>query len=115
MEDWNGIKAYAKYGKFKVGNEQEKFRLEKSSFSGTAGDSLDYHNNMAFTTKDRDNDKFSGKCAVRWTGAWWYNNCLSANLNGKYFGNKRDTKGVIWNHFRSRLSLKWTEMKLRPS
>ena len=45
---------YAKYGKFKIGDEQAQYRLEVGSYSGTAGDSLTYHNNMAFSTKDKD-------------------------------------------------------------
>ena len=70
LEDWNGVKAYAKYGKFSIGNEQTHYRLEVGSYSGTAGDSLAYHNNMAFTTKDKDNDKWnSSNCAARYTGA----------------------------------------------
>ena len=66
---------YAKYGRFNVGDEQAQYRLEVGSYSGTAGDSLiggHSHNNMAFTTKDRDNDRWSsGNCAVSYTGAWW--------------------------------------------
>lgn len=118
MEDWNGGRAYAKYGKLNIGDEQAQYRLEVSSFSGTSGDSLSWHNNMAFTTKDRDNDRWVGSnlnCAVRWTGAWWYNSCHHSNLNGKYLGNTKDHRGVTWQNFRSALSLKWTEMKLRPS
>ena len=118
VEDWNGVRAYAKYGKFNIGDEQAKYRLKVGSYSGTAGDSLAYHNNMAFSTKDRDNDRWSGtNCAVRFTGAWWYDNCGYSNLNGKYLGNvKGNWKGVDWWYFkRHRISLKFTEMKLRPS
>ena len=115
LEDWNGVRAYAKYGKFNIGDEQAQYRLEVGSYSGTAGDSLAYHNNMAFSTKDRDNDRWSGNCAVRFTGAWWYESCHSSNLNGKYQGNKNDNQGAMWGGFKGSLSLKFTKMKLRPS
>ena len=119
LEDWNGVRAYAKYGKFNIGDEQAKYRLEVSSYSGTAGDRFSaYHNNMAFTTKDRDNDRWGGNCAVTWTGAWWYKYCHETNLNGGYLGDLGQTqnwKGVVWDGFRPGISLKFTEMKLRPS
>ncbi|KAL9967661.1 hypothetical protein ACROYT_G025941 [Oculina patagonica] len=116
MEDWNGVKVYAKYGKFNIGNEQAQYRLEVGSYSGTAGDMLAYHNTMAFTTKDRDNDRDNGNCAVVWRGAWWYNDCgRRSNLNGQYLGNKNDYRGAVWKSFRGYLSLKITKMKLRPS
>ena len=115
LEDWNGAKAYAKYGQFSIGDEQAQYRLEVSSYSGTAGDSLAYHNNRAFSTKDRDNDGGSRTCAVSYTGAWWYDSCHHSNLNGKYLGEKNDYRGLRWHHFRRSLSLKFTEMKLRPS
>jgi len=118
LEDWNRVRVYAKYGRFKVGDEQAQYRLEVGSYSGTAGDSLtSKHNNMAFTTKDRDNDRNSGNCAVWNFGAWWYNSCHHSNLNGKYLGEKVSLgKGASWYHFkRNYLSLKYTEMKLRPS
>ncbi|KXJ12069.1 Ficolin-2, partial [Exaiptasia diaphana] len=89
VEDWDGTRKYAKYGSFSVGDESDKYRLRVGSYSGTAGDSLSYHNNILFSTKDRDNDKdSSGNCATQYTGAWWYNNCHHSNLNGKYLGNK---------------------------
>jgi len=118
LKDWNGVRKYAKYGRFNIGDEQAQYRLEVGSYSGTAGDSLiaGGHNNMVFTTKDRDNDRWSKNCAVYYTGAWWYNSCHSSNLNGKYqTGGETDCKGAIWNTFRGCLSLKFTEMKLRPS
>ena len=119
LEDWNRVRVFAKYDKFKIGDGRAQYRLEVDSYSGTAGDSLiSEHNNMAFSTKDRDNDRLSfGSCAVTWTGAWWYRRCYNSNLNGKYLGNVRaNGKGVNWWHFKGHhLSLKFTEMKLRPS
>ena len=119
LEDWNGVEAYAKYGKFNIGDERALYQLEVGSYSGTAGDSLAFHNSMAFSTKDRDNDwnrggYSSNNCAVEFTGAWWYNDCYNSHLNGQYLGNKTDVQGVRWNGFTS-ISLKFTEMKLRPS
>ena len=138
LEDWNGVRVYAKYGRFNIGDEQAQYRLEVGSYSGTAGDSLAWHGNIAFSTKDRDNDRHSRNCAVIFTGAWWYNKCYNSkwsssncpwkytgswwyhgchhsNLNGKYLGEKHDGRGAWWSHFRGGLSLKFTEMKLRPS
>ena len=115
LQDWSGVTVYANYGKFNIGDEQAKYRLEVGSYSGTAGDSLAYHNKMAFGTKDRDNDIFSINCAVSSTDAWWYGTCHYSNLNGKYLGTKRYYRGARWEQFRSSLSLKFTEMKLRPS
>ena len=120
LKDWNGVRKYAKYGRFNIGDEQAQYRLEVGSYLGTAGDSLTgshSHNNMVFTTKDRDNDRDSYiNCAVEYTGAWWYNGCHNSNLNGKYqTGGENDCKGARWSTFRGCLSLKFTEMKLRPS
>ncbi|XP_067051650.1 uncharacterized protein [Acropora muricata] len=115
LEDWDGVRLYAKYGRFNIGDEKAKYRLEVSSYSGTAGgDSLAYHNNMAFTTNDRDNDRNGGNCAVEYTGAWWYKYCHHSNLNGKY-GKNQGSRGLQWYHFRRSFSLKFSEMKLRTS
>ena len=115
LEDWNGAKAYAKYGTFNINDEQAQYRLKVGSYSGTAGDSLAWHNNMAFTTKDRDNDWGGYNCAAKYFGGWWYRSCSKSNLNGQYLGDKSDYRGAVWRAFRDSLSLKFTEMKLRPS
>ena len=116
LEDWNRGEAYAKYGKFSIGDEQALYRLEVGSYSGTAGDSLTYHNNMTFSTKDRDNDRWYSHCALLYnTGAWWYKTCHRSNLNGKYLGDTISFKGIVWYYWKNTQdSLKFTEMKLRP-
>ena len=115
LEDWNGVKVYAKYGKFDIGDEQLHYRLDVGSYSGTAGNSLAHYYNMSFSTKDSDNDNYSQNCAVMSTGAWWYKSCQHSNLNGKYLGNNHSFNGIRWYHFRGDLSLKFAEMKLRPA
>ncbi|XP_061176955.1 fibrinogen C domain-containing protein 1-B-like [Saccostrea echinata] len=85
LQSFDGAEAHALYSSFYVGNESSKYTLTLSGYSGTAGNSLGYHNGMKFTTKDQDNDnKISVNCAVGFHGAWWYNACTSSNLNGKY-------------------------------
>ena len=118
VEDWNGVRAYAKYGKFNIGDEQANYRLQVGSYSGTAGDSLTtHHNNIAFSTKDRENDgSIIFICAQASRGAWWYNACHTSNLNGQYLGNTRASgKDSRWWSFRRDLSLKFTEKKLKSS
>ena len=117
LEDWNGVRVYAKYGQFNIGDEKDNYRLKVTSYSGTAGDSLAYHSRWWFSTKDRDNTDWGSRCALTNTGAWWYDECQAedSNLNGKYLGNKQDKRGIYWNGFRRTLSLKYSEMKLRPS
>ena len=90
-----------------------------SYFLYFAGDSLDYHNGRAFTTKDRDNDaRSSSNCAVQRHGAWWYGSCYFSNLNGRYFNEagRLDYNGISWRHWKnSYYSMKRVSMKIRPN
>ena len=86
-------------------------------FSGTAGDSLSTHRGYPFTTKDQDNDIWSGNCAVSYKGAWWYNACHHSNLNGVYHHGQHSSNadGVNWYHWKGyKYSAKRAEMKIRP-
>ena len=71
---------------------------------------------MAFTTKDSDNDKRVGNCAILHSGAWWYNACHESNLNGHYYsGAYSSSTGVNWYYWKNNYeSLKFTEMKIKP-
>ena len=117
LADFNCNERYAKYSTFRVGDDESKFRLTVSGYSGTAGDSLSYSNNYPFTTKDQDNDGHSGlQCAHHHTGAGWYRSCGHSNLNGVYYSgpNSPYQKGIIWSHWKgATYSLKATEMKVR--
>eukprot|EP00794_Sanderia_malayensis_P002456 gene2456-2829_t len=88
--DLQGSAGYAKYSQFKVGPERGNYKLEVSGFTGNGGDSLSYHNNMQFSTKDKDNDQYGGNCARLHQGAWWYKRCHDSNLNGLH-----PSKGVV--------------------
>ncbi|XP_028413234.1 fibrinogen gamma chain-like [Dendronephthya gigantea] len=116
LMDFNGAKRYAKYGTFSVADESDKYRLNIGSYTeGTAGDSLDYHNQMQFSTKDSDNDVHSINCAMRWNAGWWYRTCKDCHLNGLYqAAGQSDGRGINWYRWH-RYSLKKTEMKIRPN
>ncbi|XP_028390980.1 ryncolin-1-like [Dendronephthya gigantea] len=116
LMDFNGTERYAEYGTFSVADESDKYRLNIGNYSGDAGDSLAYHNEMQFTTKDSDNDVWEKKnCATRRKGAWWYKDCQRANLNGLYLGAGQINKtGTLWKEWQY-YSLKKAEMKIRPS
>jgi len=77
MIDFTGVKRYAHYNLFSVGNVYSNYSLTQLGvYSGSAGDSLRYHLNQPFSTFDKDNDKSSINCAARYLGAWWYKDCL---------------------------------------
>ncbi|XP_026205497.1 tenascin isoform X2 [Anabas testudineus] len=104
---------FAKYSTFDVA--KKNYRLTVAGYSGTAGDSLSYHNNRVFTTKDRDPVQFITRCAMSYRGGWWYKNCHEANLNGLYGINVKH-QGVIWTAWRGKdFSIPFTEMKMRPA
>ena len=74
-----------------------------------------YYRNRAFTTRDQDNDLYYYNCAVRNHGAWWYNGCYDANLNGDY-NSAADTGVTLYNRDTRtyQYSLRYTQMKIRP-
>ena len=108
---WQGKLYYAKYSRFSLASEAENYRLTVGGYSGTAGDSLVYHNGLPFSTKDRDNDNANGSCAQGREGAWWYDNCCKSNLNGRWGAPSDD--GPWWYHLSSTNPVAFTEMKVR--
>ena len=79
----NGTNGYLSYSNFRVGPATEQYPLTISGYSGVTTDPFSSHdklNGMKFTTRDRDNDRWSGNCATNhqdngFRGGWWYNSC----------------------------------------
>ncbi|XP_010898819.2 tenascin isoform X2 [Esox lucius] len=106
---------FAKYSTFSVDTFRRNYALKVSGYSGTAGDSMSYHNGRPFSTKDRDPMPFITRCAMSYRGGWWYKNCHEANLNGLYNTNVHH-QGVIWTTWKGKdFSIPSTEMKFRPA
>ncbi|XP_075435549.1 tenascin isoform X6 [Ascaphus truei] len=106
--------AYAVYDKFSVGDAKSRYRLKVDGYSGTAGDSMTYHNGRSFSTYDKDNDSAITNCALSYKGAFWYKNCHRVNLMGRYNDNNH-SQGINWFHWKGHeYSIQFAEMKIRP-
>lgn len=101
------VHSTADYAVFRVGSEEDKYRLTYAYFiGGEAGDAFDgyhfgddpsdksrtYHNGMQFSTHDNDNDHYEGNCAEQDGSGWWMNRCHAGHLNGKYYIGKVSSK-----------------------
>ena len=117
----NKTKGYLSYRHFRVGSASNEYQLSISGFRANTSDPIngddsgDTANGMKFTTRDRDNDKWSSyNCAVipigggGNAGGWWYNNCGYILPNRWY--NHRLTV-IINNKWHS---LPFIELKIRP-
>ncbi|XP_055949972.1 techylectin-like protein isoform X1 [Argiope bruennichi] len=114
----DGERRHALYDKFWIDDEDHKYTLHIKDYSGDAGDSMTpNHDNQKFSTKDQNNgNNKGGNCAESHKGAWWYNACHTANLNGLYLRGKHNSyaDGVNWYTFRNyHESLEDVEMKIR--
>ncbi|KAK2845459.1 hypothetical protein Q7C36_010313 [Tachysurus vachellii] len=110
-----GEHAYAQYDKFSVSEPRSRYKVHVGGYSGTAGDSMTYHNGRPFSTYDHDNDIAVTNCALSYKGAFWYKNCHRVNIMGRY-GDNSHSKGVNWFHWKGHEhSIEFAEMKLRPS
>ncbi|KAJ1190361.1 hypothetical protein NDU88_007099 [Pleurodeles waltl] len=90
LTDSSNRTRYAEYDSFLVKDANEGYALRLGTYHGDAGDSLtntstkSMHDNMKFSTHDRDNDRStSSECADLHGGGWWYDSCYDAQLNRK--------------------------------
>nr|XP_029545076.1 tenascin-like isoform X1 [Oncorhynchus nerka] len=110
----NGESAYAQYDKFMIAEPRSRYKIHIGGYSGTAGDSMTYHQGRPFSTYDNDNDIAVTNCALSYKGAFWYKNCHRVNLMGRY-GDDSHSKGINWFHWKGHEhSIQFAEMKIRP-
>ncbi|XP_032424932.1 tenascin isoform X2 [Xiphophorus hellerii] len=110
-----GESAYAQYDKFTLAEPRTRYKVYLGAYSGTAGDSMSYHQGRPFSTYDNDNDIAVTNCALSYKGAFWYKNCHRVNLMGKY-GDSSHSKGINWFHWKGHEhSIEFAEMKIRPA
>ncbi|RVE56753.1 hypothetical protein OJAV_G00224760 [Oryzias javanicus] len=132
LEDFEGVREYAKYDQFYVANEFLHYRLSISGYSGTAGNAISFnkhfnHDQKFFSTPDLDNDMYpSGNCGAYYSSGWWFDACMSANLNGKYYHKryKGVRNGIFWGTWHNmsteyyptnyRQAFKTVKMMIRP-
>lgn len=126
IQPWDDSSSHADYEQFSIGNEEQQYKLEISSFDGnqsTAGDSLspfwDSANGVGFSTFDRDNDQlFYDNCALIYQSAWWFTSCFQSHLNGIYVRpplalENRARNGLQWNTYGLYHSMRETTMRIR--
>nr|ADM89629.1 ficolin-like protein 2 [Pacifastacus leniusculus] len=116
LGDWDGESRWAEYQTFLVEHEDSLYRLHLSQYTGDAGDALKAHDNMFFTTSDRDNDSHgTANCASNNHGGFWYHACHTASPTSLYLEKEKSTRGLNWNTWHTdRITLKTVTFIIKP-
>ena len=121
LADFFGNYRHAHYDFFNVNGPSTNYILDVGyyNWTSTVQDRLTYNNDMQFTTKDRDNDKWSSRNCAQGTdvlGGWWFNSCYESNLNGRYRYGTSSWGTMYWHPlaYGKQNAMNFTEMKLRP-
>lgn len=112
MQLYDGTTNYANYKAFVVHDVTTAYRMNVDSFgyNGSVRETFSYHNDMKFSTFDRDNDKNDANCCQNVDGGgWWYNSCWNYNPNGVY--GKQASGGIAY--YGSPTYVKNMEIKIR--
>ena len=102
VETFEGEPFTLKLQTFSVGNAASNYTMHFSGYSHSSDRVNEeifrsFYNDMMFTTRDRDNDRWSDNCASgRQRGGWWYNACTRINPNGNYEGDVPPTATGIF-------------------
>ncbi|XP_077534773.1 techylectin-5A-like [Haemaphysalis longicornis] len=100
LTNTTGDQKFVDYESVKVDNEENFFKLQLGKFVGPTGwDALSNANGQNFSTFDSDNDAHPEEnCALHYRGAWWYNRCHLANLNGLNLNGEHESfaDGIEW-------------------
>ncbi|XP_078484274.1 uncharacterized protein LOC100175832 [Ciona intestinalis] len=116
--DYSEDHAFAEYSEFSIGDEASLYRLYIDGYSGTSGDSMTQHNNVPFSTIDRDNDSHARRCTTDVhgpSGGWWFAACYHARLNAAWGPFSTIWFNNVWHSWKQggSTALKATLMKIR--
>ena len=107
---------YAKYEKFSIGDETDKYLLFLGKqVTGTvpALTVFNNHNNTRFSTFDQDNDKWGRHCSQSYGRVgWWYYSCYATLLNGVYKFTRHSRGEITWQNGGNK-EPEFVEMKFR--
>ncbi|MED6280342.1 Angiopoietin-2, partial [Characodon lateralis] len=120
LRDREGNEAFSQYDHFYIDDEDNNYSLHIKGFGGTAGKTSSLtHTGSQFSTKDRDNDRCTCKCAQLASGGWWFDACGPSNLNGIYYpvsSNVVRFNGIKWYYWKGpNLMATMTTMMVRPT
>ncbi|KAM4539695.1 angiopoietin-2b isoform 2-T3 [Odontesthes bonariensis] len=120
LKDREGNEAFSHYDRFYIDGEDQNYSLHVEGFGGTAGRTTSLtHSGSQFSTKDRDNDRCTCKCAQLASGGWWFDACGPSNLNGIYYpasSNVIRYNGIKWYYWKGpNLMATMTTMMVRPA
>uniref|UniRef100_A0A1A8N0D5 Angiopoietin 2b n=1 Tax=Nothobranchius pienaari TaxID=704102 RepID=A0A1A8N0D5_9TELE len=120
LTDRDGNEAFSHYDHFHIDGEANNYSLHVKGFGGTAGRTSSLaHTGSQFSTKDRDNDRCTCKCAQLASGGWWFEACGPSNLNGIYYPSSSNVvryNGIKWYYWKGpNLMATMTTMMVRPA
>uniref|UniRef100_H3CUZ8 Angiopoietin 2b n=1 Tax=Tetraodon nigroviridis TaxID=99883 RepID=H3CUZ8_TETNG len=120
LKDREGNEAFSNYDRFYINGEENNYSLYTENYSGTAGRMSSLaHSGTQFSTKDRDNDRCTCRCAQLASGGWWFEACGPSNLNGIYYSSSTSTmryNDIKWYYWKgSKLMAAMTTMMVRPT
>ncbi|KAF7662834.1 hypothetical protein LDENG_00226530 [Lucifuga dentata] len=120
LTDSEQNEAYSHYERFYIDAEDNNYSLHAEGFSGTAGRTSSLtHSGTHFSTKDRDNDRCTCKCAQLASGGWWFEACGPSNLNGMYYPSTSTVvryNGIKWYYWKGpNMMATMTTMMVRPA
>ncbi|XP_024921168.1 angiopoietin-2b [Cynoglossus semilaevis] len=120
LKDRDGNEAFSHYERFYIDGEDRNYSLHAEGFSGTAGRTSSLtHSGTQFSTRDRDNDHCTCKCAQLASGGWWFEACGPSNLNGIYYPASSSViryNGIKWYYWKGpNVMATMTTMMVRPA
>ncbi|XP_064100349.1 ficolin-1-like [Macrobrachium nipponense] len=117
MTDWDGESRYQEYSSFHVADRDHEYSLRLGTGSGTAGNAFKAHDNMRFSTPDRENDTHSStNCAAYYKSGFWFHKCHNVTPTGPFMSKQKNVMGMTWDSFhRDRYTLQNLTFKVKPA